>query len=42
MSSEELNSCGKYKRLQFIVYMTIMLIVFILGATLDAKGQNNF
>ena len=39
MSPEELNNCGKYKRLQFIVYMTIMLVVFLLGSTLEAKGQ---
>ena len=39
MSPEELNNCGKYRRLEFIIYMAILLVVFILGASLDAKGQ---
>ena len=39
MSSEQLNNCRKYKRIQFLLYMAIMLVVFILGTSLDAKGQ---
>ena len=39
MSSEKLNNCRKYKRIQFVLYMVIMLVVFILGTSLDAKGQ---
>ena len=39
MSSEGLNNCGKYRKFEFILYCLIMLVVFILGTTLDAKGQ---
>ena len=40
MSSKKSNNCcGKYKKFEFILYCFIMLVVFILGTTLDAKGQ---
>jgi len=39
MSSEGLNNCGKYRKFEFILYCLIMLIVFILGTTLDANSQ---
>ena len=40
MSSKKLNNCcGKYKKFEFILYCFIMLVVFILGTTLDAQGQ---
>ena len=39
MSPDQLNNCRKYKRLQFFLYMTIMLVVFILGASTEVKGQ---
>jgi hypothetical protein len=39
MSLESRNIEKKVKRFEFILYCFIMLVVFILGSTLDAKGQ---
>jgi hypothetical protein len=39
MSSGNLNNCGKYRKFEFLLYCFIMLVVFILGTTIDAKGQ---
>jgi hypothetical protein len=39
MSPEANNIRNKVKRLEFILYCFIMLVVFLLGSTLDAKGQ---
>ena len=39
MDPEANDIRNKVKRFEFILYCFIMLIVFILGSTLDAKGQ---
>ena len=39
MDPEANDIRNKVRRFEFILYCFIMLVVFILGSTLDAKGQ---